>query len=137
MAGARAAEPVAIDQVELKRCLVVTGRVTGRMPANNRPSAFSEMVIDVNPQFVITAPRHKSPTGLQGCVAETEWTIPRTNKGVTVGDRSASLGNQGFEVSPAMTIPPFVAKDPLKALVAIANVCLQSLVLAGELSTKT
>ena len=121
MFRACAAELMAVDQVELKRCLVVAERITGRMTANDRPLTRSEMVIDMVPQFVITAPRCKSPTRLQSLVAQTERTIPRMNKDVGEGDRSASLRNWGFEMDCAMTLPYLVAEDPLKALLAIAN----------------
>ena len=121
MFRACAAELVAVNQVELKRCLVVAERITGWMTANDRPLTRSEMVINIVPQFVITAPQCKLPTSLQSLVAQTERTIPRMNKGVGEGDHSASLGNWGFEMNYAMTLPYLVAEDPLKALLAIAN----------------
>jgi hypothetical protein len=49
MPRACAAEPVAVDQVELESHLVAKGRVTRPIWARDRPSAFSKMVINMVP----------------------------------------------------------------------------------------
>jgi hypothetical protein len=56
MPRTRATEPMVVHQVELERRLVLKGRVIRRMRVNERPAASSKMVINMIPEFVITAP---------------------------------------------------------------------------------
>ena len=60
----------------------------------------------------------------------------RDEQGVTVGNRSTTSRDRSFKVCRTVLHPPFVANNPLEALVAVTDVRLQSVVFAGEFPTK-
>jgi hypothetical protein len=134
--GACAAKTVVFDKMEVEDRLVFNRRFSRRMLADHGPCASPNVVIDVIPEFVVTAPRLQALSSRQQGFAEAEGAVSWTDQGTAVGDSATFERDLGLKVFVAVSCPMMVVKHPDKTVIIVVDLGLQSLLLAGKLSSK-
>lgn len=105
------------------------------MRADHGPCASPNVVIDVIPEFVVTAPRLQALSSRQQRFAEAEGAVSWTDHGMAMGDSATFERDLGLKVV-TVSCPMMVVKHPDKAVMTVVDLGLQSLLLAGQLSSK-